>query len=1569
MRLLPLLALLAYLVPCLFVFAAQIPHSEGNQHRSIAIIEARATDQATTATADATTGTTASATGHATATANSTSASNTTTSATTATATLATPAPTGNDTNPIAPGALPLQPTITPALGVGGFLLIVAGAVLAIIGIRNLWIQVFLSTAFLAAIGVTVLIVYVMNPPVRVAVQGAYLVAIFFTAVTFGALSLVFKELTEGLGCLLGGFCSSMWLLSLKPGGLLTQTDSKSGFIGAISVTFYALSFSHYTRPYGLMASTGISGGTAVALGIDCFSRAGWKEFWLYIWALNDDIFPLGTSTYPVTRNIKVELAATVIIAVLGVISQLRLWKVIRERRQKENEVREKEQKEKEEAELEIGRRFEEKNMEERLEWEARHGNPDSGIPELADNSKNGCTADHAVDVEKGGAIDTSSVASSSQESYRCSDCLERRANGESAYAASQSSGDTEDSQSRQLEDTTVGVDTEDQDQSSPDGENVPLKVFDGAAAAKIKDDNSSDMTAIVGSEAGTIRSKRLSGRDLLDKVSAKNSARLISQSQEALVSCDGSSTQDTLDGNSNSASESHSNVAGNHMEEEDRPASNPEDAPIPSVEQEADSKETSGLEKDVEKSVGEPSVYSRGIDEQKFGELEQEGSKQEKKENSPTKEEASERQPPPPTSSSSSSSTQAKDMPEPKVDKQPTEIPQEIEINAETTGPADQNDDKPRAVGSSVNGSAPKDQDEKPVGVSQSKESSSKETPPKTNESAPVKQRSSKSGSETKTKLKKEAPPRLDIETVKRLPQRTSKVVQSYRTNEWAKHLDDAEAPEPEPIESVEEEEPETPDEVKEAAAPVKVEELLQTPLNAQPPPAVERRVSIAEPPITKEISQMANGSQLQSSARAHKRAFSGPAVFPETKIDHSAHPGTQGQPVQGVTDAANTYDAVSPTVDSGEQPCEEAEVARPQWKGPPPLIAVREGMMRNRLSSFSFSADPWASRFVQGSEVSPRQSTFPIPEEADDMPLSRRRTMLHQQMAVQSGVGQTSVRRSTPTPLNTPSSLAAWRESVRENVYDRRRLAAQTPPMTSQGTGERNPTSSKKLRGRASSVKFENAIAEGMQRGDMTDLHREALRRMQAMANRNRPACVAHPFGVAFLLSAIFTTTALPVTVSPPPPPSRLSYILDSSPVSETASFAAPRDPPLISPPEAEKSSLPPRRRSPRRSWESHQPASSSAYHSKPTSSSRSIPRHKGFWTPSAILRPPSVRLANPVNYVPRITPVTVPHPFQGSEENLCLEAHRDAYPLLSIPEQRRSRLTPSPNSLVVERSQGETESGRSSIAVPRAQRRSGTFNEDWPLQEMPESAGNHGSPEAQSIRPPDRAHLTLEPVVDRSNPLDDRPRHIQSQTSLRSQAQIASIPSHTGQHPGGEADVAEELAWGPAHPCYPHINPHVSVRSREYHTTRIIRIRRDWMVRGDLAPTFSNLYPEILDPLLPEQEFRRIIATVNDKLVKAFDPFSLRNWIDGALALLTGWIWEDIGVTGVKNQLKQIEDWVENWNHEVGAKDGVYIWSLRRTGYMSLDIQIPDPKVGIIPSEHGPSLPGTRPSSGVV
>lgn len=94
----------------------------------------------------------------------------------------------------------------------------------------------------------------------------------------------MFKELTEGLGCLLGGFCLSMWLLTLTPGGLITESGSKAGFIIALSAGPYALSYSSYTRLYVLVPSNAIAGATAFTLGVDCYSRAGWKEFWLYLW-------------------------------------------------------------------------------------------------------------------------------------------------------------------------------------------------------------------------------------------------------------------------------------------------------------------------------------------------------------------------------------------------------------------------------------------------------------------------------------------------------------------------------------------------------------------------------------------------------------------------------------------------------------------------------------------------------------------------------------------------------------------------------------------------------------------------------------------------------------------------------------------------------------------------------------------------------------------------------------------------------------------------------------------------------------------------------------------------------------------------------------------------------------------------------------------------------------------------------------------------------------------------------------------------------------------------------------
>lgn len=184
------------------------------------------------------------------------------------------------------------------------------------------------------------------------------------------------------------------------------------------------------------------------------------------------------------------------------------------------------------------------------------------------------------------------------------------------------------------------------------------------------------------------------------------------------------------------------------------------------------------------------------------------------------------------------------------------------------------------------------------------------------------------------------------------------------------------------------------------------------------------------------------------------------------------------------------------------------------------------------------------------------------------------------------------------------------------------------------------------------------------------------------------------------------------------------------------------------------------------------------------------------------------------------------------------------------------------------------------------------------------------------------------------------------------------ISSSNSSIMGDPDGQADEEE---WGPQHPCFPHLNPHVPMDSPEYVNTRIIRIKRDWLIEGDLAPTFSNMYPEILDPAgLSEVEFRRVIDKLNSELVPIFSPYNARNIMDGVFGVLTGWLWEDLGLTGAKARLARLERWIERWNKEMektaGGDDNIMppkIVPLRQTAYMTLDIQIFDPEILPAPS----------------
>lgn len=373
-------------------------------------------------------------------------------------------------------------------------------------------------------------------------------------------------------------------------------------------------------------------------------------------------------------------------------------------------------------------------------------------------------------------------------------------------------------------------------------------------------------------------------------------------------------------------------------------------------------------------------------------------------------------------------------------------------------------------------------------------------------------------------------------------------------------------------------------------------------------------------------------------------------------------------------------------------------------------------------------------------------------------------------------------------------------------------------------------------------------------------------------------------------------------------------------------------------------------------------------------------------------------SARLWNPTNSTPR-TPVRLRTPEDRPVVPLRHPAIRDVreettaggdYPLLSLPEQRQVRHSGSSGrSLQVDRSADSSDSNR--ISLPRSvsidinrsptplarsavEKGKGTVVKDFAVQADSQTTGLERRGQAS-------AAVNMSIDIERGGNVGSPYGNSTIPNQGRSSTSNLSLHSHGGIGPAlssnntsiigdpddGPINAADE--WGPAHPCFPHMNPHVPLSSPLYQTTRIIRIRRDWMIEGDLAPTFSNLYPEILDPAgVSEQEFRRIIEQVNDELVPAFNPWAAQNIFDGFMGLLTGWIWDDLGLTGVKRRLRNVERFLEAWNlnmeeksHEVGTAPKIV--SLRRTGYMNvsaphcawevadrdqLDIQVKDPEV---------------------
>lgn len=337
-------------------------------------------------------------------------------------------------------------------------------------------------------------------------------------------------------------------------------------------------------------------------------------------------------------------------------------------------------------------------------------------------------------------------------------------------------------------------------------------------------------------------------------------------------------------------------------------------------------------------------------------------------------------------------------------------------------------------------------------------------------------------------------------------LPQKLSKVASSYRTNEWAKHLDSAEDPEvEEPIDTVKT----LPDDKNLDEGSAQEYDMPRsghaTPLSTVLQPtehlvmAETQMKPIALPAISESQPLHTNLALRHASlmpspmSRENSQAtdYSSRKAVRSTSMPLSAHS-------LEVPPAARISNVPSPRLSNT-------------------LLEVRETLKRNK------SASPSLTPLT----TSPLSSSPNLLAALDheNMTLAQRKQMIHQQKLPSPSPqwGPSSpVLSSQPRPFDShqprrtsagvdparrEAMLAGWRESMRQDGQ----LGQKTAPVELEHSRRAALLDEKRKKEIASQERAmkaqqrESAMESMMRSGQMLEAHREAMRRMQAKANRN--------------------------------------------------------------------------------------------------------------------------------------------------------------------------------------------------------------------------------------------------------------------------------------------------------------------------------------------------------------------------------------------------------------------------------------------------------------------------------
>jgi hypothetical protein len=158
-----------------------------------------------------------------------------------------------------------------------------------------------------------------------------FVLSSFVAGVAGGGFAIFFWQATKYLIGAWGGLAFGLWVQCFRDGGLIRPV----GIRWLLFITCAVIGFVLCTIPrihyQVLLVATAIVGSTAVILGVDCFSTAGLKEF--YMWNIGyRQLFPKYIShdiQFPVTQSMEIEIGLIGAVWLMGIAVQLRVLQVL----------------------------------------------------------------------------------------------------------------------------------------------------------------------------------------------------------------------------------------------------------------------------------------------------------------------------------------------------------------------------------------------------------------------------------------------------------------------------------------------------------------------------------------------------------------------------------------------------------------------------------------------------------------------------------------------------------------------------------------------------------------------------------------------------------------------------------------------------------------------------------------------------------------------------------------------------------------------------------------------------------------------------------------------------------------------------------------------------------------------------------------------------------------------------------------------------------------------------------------------------------------------------------------